>query len=70
MTIVKKENSSNKNGNETLTVNDVAKIMRVHRHTVRKWIQAGELQAVKVAPCRYALKQSDLVAFIEAHKTN
>ena len=50
---------------ETLyTVKDVAKYLRVHDQTVKKWIREGKLVAKRIEG-QYRVKRSDLEAFIE-----
>lgn len=45
------------------TIEEVAKILRVHTRTVTRYIEAGRLKASKLGVWR--IKQSDLNAFLE-----
>lgn len=45
------------------TIEEVAKILRVHTRTVTRYIEAGKLRASKIGVWR--IKQSDLDAFLE-----
>ena len=53
---------------EWLTVREAAKIPRVHRKTVERWIAAGKLPA-KAIPGRsgreYRIKRKDVMAYLE-----
>jgi len=52
---------------EWLTVEDVAKQLKVHIKTVRHWINTGELEAMNIGR-GYRISKSDLQAFIEKRK--
>lgn len=45
------------------TIEEVAKILRVHTRTVTRYIEAGKLRASKIGVWR--IKQSDLDAFLD-----
>ena len=45
------------------TIEEVAKILRVHTRTVTRYIEAGRLKASKLGVWR--IKQSDLNSFLE-----
>lgn len=45
------------------TIEEIAKILRVHTRTVTRYIEAGKLRASKLGVWR--IKQSDLNAFLE-----
>lgn len=45
------------------TIEEVAKILRVHTRTVTRYIEAGKLRASKIGVWR--IKQSDLDSFLE-----
>ena len=55
--------------NELLTVDEVAKEIKVHAETVRAWIRSGELVAVDIGG-KYRITRNDLNAFIEKRKTD
>lgn len=48
-----------------LTLEDVSKILQLHVITVRKFVQAGRIQAVQLGNKEYRVRQSDLETFIE-----
>ena len=50
---------------EMLTAEEVAKIMKVHISTVRKWVRTKELKKVKIGIRGYRIRRSDLNRFIE-----
>ena len=43
-------NTNSNMDNSTYTVLEVAHMMRVHVMTIRRWIKAGKLKAVKMYP--------------------
>ena len=53
---------------ELLTVQEVAKHLRVDEKTVRRWINRGELPAIDLGK-GYRIYKSDLDAFIEKRRT-
>jgi len=52
---------------EPLTVEEVAKQLRVSPETVRAWIRAGELEAIDVG--KYLIYPADLEDFKERRRT-
>jgi excisionase family DNA binding protein len=46
-----------------LTINEIAKILRVHPRTINRYIESGRLKASKLGVWR--IKQSDLNAFLD-----
>ena len=52
---------------EMLTVEDVAKQLKVHIKTVRHWINSGELEAMDIGR-GYRISKPDLQAFIDKRK--
>jgi len=54
---------------EFYTVPQVAEMLKVHRRSVARWIQAGELRAVKLGN-RYRISEEDLEKFLEERRTN
>ena len=53
---------------EILTVDEVAKIMKVNIRTVRAWIQSGELPRIWIGKREYRISRADLRAFAEKRK--
>ena len=53
---------------EWLTIREAARVLRVHRKTVERWIAAGKLP-VKAIPGRsgqeYRIKREDVMAYLE-----
>ena len=52
---------------EMLTVEEVAKMLKVHVKTVRHWINSGELKAMDIGR-GYRISRSDLQEFIDRRK--
>ncbi|QBD80585.1 DNA-binding protein [Ktedonosporobacter rubrisoli] len=55
--------------NEWLTVDDVAKELKVHEKTVKKWIGTGELIAMNIGK-GYRISRNNLDSFIEKRSHN
>jgi excisionase family DNA binding protein len=51
---------------EFLTVAEIAEQFKLNQQTVRNWITAGELAAVRLGARRVRVRQSDLEAFLVA----
>jgi len=52
-----------------LSVQDVAKLLRVHEETVRRWIYKGQIPAVRLGKNRrapYRIKREDVDNFLES----
>ena len=47
-----------------LTIDDVAKTMKVGQKTVYRWIAAGDLAAAKIGYKTYRVFESDLIRFL------
>jgi len=54
---------------DMLTVDDVAKELRVDQKTVRRWIQRGELVAIDIGR-EYRIRRSALDDFISRRQTD
>ena len=52
---------------EMLTIEEVAKMLKVHVKTVRHWINTGELKAMDIGR-GYWISRSDLQEFIDKRK--
>lgn len=50
-----------------LTVQEVADALRVHCNTVYRWIDSGQIKALKTGG-EYRITESDLKAFLEREK--
>lgn len=53
--------------NRILTIEEVAKLMRVSFKTVYRWISAGELPAAKIGYKTYRVFEKDLIKFLQRH---
>ena len=53
---------------EFLTIEEVARILRVHKHTVYDYIKQGKLVATKIGKF-YRVERSDLERFIKENQT-
>lgn len=53
---------------EMLTIDEVAKQLRVNEKTVRNWITSGELPAFPIGKRGYRISKTDLHNFVEARK--
>lgn len=51
---------------EFLTVNEVARLMRVSNMTVYRLIRSGDLQAVRIGN-RYRLRESEVNRYLDDH---
>jgi excisionase family DNA binding protein len=47
-----------------LTIDEVAKILKVNKRTVYRWIEAGDLRAARLGKKTYRVFESDLKRFI------
>lgn len=56
--------------NKILTIEEVAKLMKVSLKTVYRWISAGELPAAKIGYKTYRVFENDLVGFLRLHMTH
>lgn len=50
---------------ELLTTEDIAKELKYHIETVRKWIREGRLKAMRINKKEYRVKRSELERFLE-----
>ena len=50
-----------------LTLEEVAKIMKVSQKTVYRWISAKKLRAAKIGRKTYRVLEKDLIKFINDH---
>jgi excisionase family DNA binding protein len=65
---VRGENKPDMADNELLTVEDVAKEVKVHTETVRSWIRKKELAAINIGG-EYRIYRRDLEDFLQRRKT-
>jgi excisionase family DNA binding protein len=50
-----------------LTLEEVAKIMKVSQKTVYRWVSAKKLRAAKIGHKTYRVLEKDLMKFIQNH---
>lgn len=48
-----------------LTPQEIAEILKVHPASVRRWIQAGRLKAIRPGTRNYRVARADFEAFIK-----
>lgn len=53
--------------NKIMTIEEVAKTMRVSLKTVYRWIAAGQLPASKIGYKTYRVFERDLIRFVRRH---
>ncbi|MFA5029950.1 MAG: helix-turn-helix domain-containing protein [Patescibacteria group bacterium] len=53
--------------NRILTIEEVAKTMKVSLKTVYRWISAGQLPAAKIGYKTYRVFEGDLIKFLRRH---
>lgn len=56
-------------GDELLTVAEVAELLKLNQQTVRNWIDAGQLPAVRVGPRRVRVTRAALEGILEPTST-
>jgi excisionase family DNA binding protein len=49
-----------------LTVQEIADLLKVNSHTIRSWIDAGTLRAVRTGSRRVRVRELELARFINA----
>ena len=50
-----------------LTLQEVAKIMKVSQKTVYRWVASKQLKAAKIGHKTYRVMQRDLIKFVNNH---
>ena len=50
-----------------LTLEEVAKIMKVSQKTVYRWVSAKKLRAAKIGHKTYRVLEKDLMKFVQDH---
>ena len=51
--------------NDILTIKEVAKVLKVSRRTVYRWIDSGDLRVARIGRKTYRVFESDLKKFIK-----
>ncbi len=52
---------------DILTIQEVAKILKVSNRTVYRWIDSGDLKVARIGRKTYRVFESDLRKFIRKH---
>lgn len=52
---------------DILTIQEVAKILKVSNRTVYRWIDSGDLRVARIGRKTYRVFESDLRKFIRKH---
>lgn len=55
---------------EYLTVQEIVKQLKVTEQTVRRWIESGDLKAVKLKGSRYRVHPKDFEDFLRRQQAN
>jgi len=55
------------NGGQILTLEDVAKVMKVSLKTVYRWVSSKKLRAAKIGHKTYRVLEGDLIQFVNDH---
>jgi excisionase family DNA binding protein len=55
---------------ELLTTEEIAKELKYHIETVRKWIREGKLKATRINKKEYRVKRSELERFLAEKQEN
>ncbi|MFA5021667.1 MAG: helix-turn-helix domain-containing protein [Patescibacteria group bacterium] len=50
-----------------LTLEEVAKIMKVSQKTVYRWVSSKKLRAAKIGHKTYRVLEKDLIKFVDDH---
>ena len=50
--------------NDILTIKEVAKVLKVSKRTVYRWIDSGDLRVARIGRKTYRVFESDLKKFI------
>lgn len=53
-----------------LTIEEVAKLMKVSLKTVYRWVNAGQLPAAKIGYKTYRVFENDLIRFLRYNMTS
>jgi len=51
--------------NDILTIQEVAKVLKVNKRTVYRWIDSGDLRVARIGRKTYRVFESDLKKFIK-----
>ncbi len=56
-------------GDDILTIDDVAKILKVNKRTVYRWVETGDLKVARIGRKTYRVFESDLKKFLNKFYT-
>lgn len=51
--------------NDLLTVEEVAKILKVSKRTVYRWVESGDLKVARIGRKTYRVFESDVKKFVD-----
>ena len=53
--------------NDILTIQEVAKVLKVSKRTVYRWVNSGDLKVARIGRKTYRVFESDLKKFIKKY---
>jgi len=53
---------------ELLTVEEVAKRLKVDEETIRRWLRVGNLKGIKISETAWRIKDTELEKFLDSAK--
>jgi excisionase family DNA binding protein len=56
-------------GDDIFTIDEVAKILKVNRRTVYRWIETGDLKVARIGRKTYRVFESDVKRFLNKFYT-
>jgi excisionase family DNA binding protein len=56
-------------GDDILTIDDVAKTLKVNKRTVYRWIETGDLKVARIGRKTYRVFESDVKKFLNKFYT-
>ena len=56
-------------GDDILTIDDVAKILKVNKRTVYRWVETGDLKVSRIGRKTYRVFESDVKKFVQKFYT-
>ena len=65
--LINQKQKKSVSGNQILTLEDVAKTMKVSLKTVYRWVGSKKLRAAKIGRKTYRVLEKDLIKFVNDH---
>jgi excisionase family DNA binding protein len=56
-------------GDDILTIDEVAKVLKVNKRTVYRWVETGDLKVARIGRKTYRVFESDLKKFLNSFYT-